>query len=284
MKLAVKNLVWPALLIAGLAAAETEERWFQVEIMLFKNPAIETDTPEVWPAFTVAEQPESYIELLFDNPESLEESEQDDIESELSTEESAADNTDQTETDLVEEQKTGLEAFKPLPEEERQLIEQAAALSRGNRYQLLFHEAWNQPVPDRNSVIPIKITGGEQFGRHHELHGFISLYVERYLHLSTDLHLVEYELSSNPFNVIEDSDFHMPSFNSTDGADAHFLLNDDSPFSNQISHQTNQFYISVKDAELKESRRMRSRQIHYFDNPEFGMLVLITPIDIEQQE
>ena len=30
---------------------------------------------------------------------------------------------------------------------------------------------------------------------------------------------------------------------------------------------------------LRERRRMRSRHLHYLDNPEFAMLILITPYD-----
>lgn len=29
---------------------------------------------------------------------------------------------------------------------------------------------------------------------------------------------------------------------------------------------------------LKESRRMRSRELHYFDNPRFGVIALVTPV------
>ena len=35
--------------------------------------------------------------------------------------------------------------------------------------------------------------------------------------------------------------------------------------------------------QLAESRRMRSEELHYLDHPEFGMLVLITPVDSTQE-
>ena len=35
----------------------------------------------------------------------------------------------------------------------------------------------------------------------------------------------------------------------------------------------------VRNIRLKESRRMRSSELHYFDNPLFGVLALITPLN-----
>ena len=32
--------------------------------------------------------------------------------------------------------------------------------------------------------------------------------------------------------------------------------------------------------ELRESRRMRSREVHYLDHPAFGMLVRVVPADV----
>jgi hypothetical protein len=59
------------------------------------------------------------------------------------------------------------------------------------------------------------------------------------------------------------------------------LLNADSLTNNQITRHSNEFFISVSNAKLKESRRMRSQQVNYLDNPEFGLLILITPIDVQ---
>jgi len=33
----------------------------------------------------------------------------------------------------------------------------------------------------------------------------------------------------------------------------------------------------VPDIRLKQQRRMRSKEIHYFDHPRFGVVALITP-------
>lgn len=266
-----------AVLIATYAFAEEEaeqERWFQVEIMIFKNPTIEADNPEAWPTYADIEHPSEYIrlegvsEILTSNSDTAGRS--GDIEPERSIELDSPVSKD------------GLEAFKALSEYERQLVSQQEKIVNDSRYELLFHEAWNQPVPNRDAVIPIRIDGGERFGRQSELQGYIDLYVERYLHINANLHLITYKKSNNPFAIVEEnspSPTRSLSLNSIGGLN---LLSADLSSNSQLSRNSEDFFVSVQHAQLKESRRMRSRELHYFDNPEFGMLVLITPIEIQQ--
>ena len=165
-----------------------------------------------------------------------------------------------------------------LTEAEQQLLGARNKIARDSRYEILFHQAWNQPVPGRDQVIPIRIDGGERFGRQFELQGYITLYVERYLHLSTDLHLIDYIESTDPFNLVESSDGSGPVINSLAGIP---LVSADLLPNGQAGNESGQFFISVRDVQLSENRRMRSKEIHYLDNPEFGLLILITPIKIQ---
>ncbi len=268
----------PLALLSMLAIAETPaapERWFQVEVMIFENPEIEVDNAETWPSFPEFNHPESYIrlkgitEILTSNSDTQE----------ISADESnTPDNVIEVET---EELNNGLEAFVALSEFERQLNEQHKKLDSSRGFRVLFHEAWNQPVPGRDQVIPIRIDAGERFGRQSELQGYLNLYVERYLHLSTDLQLIKYEKSTDPFSVIGEFSSATNNSQSLDDLGGFNLLNADSLTNTSITRKSDQFYISVRSAQLKESRRMRSKEIHYLDNPLFGMLVLITPIDVQ---
>jgi len=253
------------------------ERWFQVEVLIFKNPTIETDNPELWPSYAEIQHPPAFIrlsgisEILTDNsaddPESAETNMPDSV-MELNAPVSAK----------------GLSAFQALSEPERQMLPEHDKIDRDRRYQVLFHEAWNQPVPGRDEVIPIRIDGGERFGRQSELQGYITLYVERYLHLSTDLHLIDYQKSTDPFSLVDEVANNETTSQMLDGFGGMSLLNADLMTNSQISRKSKQFFISVQDAQLKENRRMRSKEIHYLDNPEFGMLILITPIDILENQ
>lgn len=272
-------LLLVSLTTVSLVSAEDtpqEERWFQVEIMIFKNPDLEPDNPESWPAFPTFEHPESYLRL-----EGITEILTSNSDTEESEEEQSAVPDEVLEIEPPASEK-GLEAFVALSEFERQLIEQRETLEKSRNYKLLFHEAWNQPVPGRDAVIPIRIDAGERFGRQSELQGYISLYVERYLHFSTDLHLIEYEKSADPFSIIaEENTTSSNSLNTLNSFGGLSLLNTDVLSNSQITRKSNQFFVSVSSAQMKESRRMRSRTLHYLDNPEFGLLILITPIEIQ---
>jgi hypothetical protein len=145
---------------------------------------------------------------------------------------------------------------------------------------VLFHEAWNEPVPNRNEVVPIQIQGGNQYGRQFELQGYISLYVERYLHFSTNLNLVKYKKSRDPFSLIDESTSNTSALKTLNDYGGISLINTDTASSSQITRESKDFYIAIESARLKESRKMRSKQIHYLDNPKFGILILITPIEL----
>lgn len=272
-------LLLVSLTTVSLVSAEDtppEERWFQVEIMIFKNPDLEPDNPESWPAFPTFEHPESYLRL-----EGITEILTSNSDTEESEEEQSAVPDEVLEIEPPASEK-GLEAFVALSEFERQLIEQRETIEKSRNYKLLFHEAWNQPVPGRDAVIPIRIDAGERFGRQSELQGYISLYVERYLHFSTDLHLIEYEKSADPFSIIaEENTTSSNSLNTLNSFGGLSLLNTNVLSNSQITRKSNQFFVSVSSAQMKESRRMRSRTLHYLDNPEFGLLILITPIEIQ---
>jgi len=67
--------------------------------------------------------------------------------------------------------------------------------------------------------------------------GTVRVAVERYLHLYLDLKLVDTTLTLNA----DFSDYDLPEFR------------------------------------LNQHRRMRSKELHYFDHPKFGVIALITP-------
>ena len=87
----------------------------------------------------------------------------------------------------------------------------------------------------------------------YELEGKITVALSRYLHTHTDLVLRRPRLSADslPNNAAQDR------YLAAYAADTRILNN----------HS------------LKERRRMRSRNLHYLDNPEFSLLVLITPYE-----
>ncbi len=212
-----------------------------------------------------------------------------------------------------------VQGYRQLAAEELRLADQVERLVESPRYDLLLHAGWRQPGLEREAALPLWIRGGKIFGpeytsiddrmplletqqqkiqaaaasgqtsfafdeqtlealeleqleldqaagaeprRHggiHELEGKITIALARYLHAYVDLVLRRPRLSRDtpptPEGQVEDVE---PALD--DVADARILNN----------HR------------LREHRRMRSRNLHYLDNPEFSLLILITPYELPQ--
>jgi hypothetical protein len=116
-----------------------------------------------------------------------------------------------------------------------------AALGRDPNYRILAHKQWVQPAEAPKDAKPIRIRG-KQAG---ELDGVMKFYVSRFLHLEVDLlfrgeNTANVSPTANPSGIV-------------------------------TAPATQQFY------EISETRRVKSKEIHYFDHPKFGLVVRITP-------
>jgi hypothetical protein len=200
--------------------------------------------------------------------------------------------------------------YELLPADEFRLLDMVTRLVESPRYELLLHAAWRQPGVELEQVMPVWIKGGRIYGneyisidsqiefidnnaqtdglaenapktyefdeqtlesqelqmreekspsRHsglYELEGKITIALSRYLHTYTDLILRRPRLSADP--VLENAA--EAEYRAAHAADTRILNN----------HL------------LREHRRMRSKNLHYIDSPEFAMLILITPDEVAE--
>jgi len=112
------------------------------------------------------------------------------------------------------------------------------ALRQSRGYAVLFHRAWRQVATGGESAAAYPVHTMVT-GNSPGVEGSVRLVLERYLHLDADLQLVAGRAA---------------------GASAY----SDAPG-------------SVPVYELREQRRIRSGELHYFDHPHFGMIALVTP-------
>jgi hypothetical protein len=188
------------------------------------------------------------------------------------------------------------------------LMDVVARLIESPRYDLLLHAAWRQPGLEREQVMPVWVRGGRIFGIEYtsidssidmfdnntandvaageaktfefdeqtlkqqklklqeqksllppphdglyELEGKVTVALSRYLHTYTDLVLRRPRLSEDTLDNAAEQTY----------LQAH--LADTRILNNHL---------------MREHRRMRSKNLHYIDNPEFGMLILITPYEV----
>jgi len=127
------------------------------------------------------------------------------------------------------------------PAENESLVNAAQRLDRSSRYQVHFHEAWQQPILEKRLAQAVAVQSENEL-----IDGNIRLYKETYLHAQLDLWLMQ---NAGLINAWSDA--------SPEGID--------------IS--------SPRNPNLKESRRIRSKKLYFFDHPKLGALVQLTPID-----
>lgn len=217
------------------------ERWYQVEILVFANNSAQGLIGERW------RQPE--VAPL-------------------------AENVAMTLEDTIADSRY---YFESVSESDKQLLDSVAKVRKHWQYRTLLYSAWKQGFTKDAAAIPVYIDNqvvvkeadafaqsitqfNERFGDGfssedldvisnqptYELSGTAAVTLKRYLHL-------ELKLNYN-----------------------RLLNNTDKEQVRAIYQSLDTDYLSFK---IDESRRMRSKQAHYFDHPTFGVIALITPIE-----
>lgn len=225
-----------------IVSAAEEIRYYDVEVILFENLDNIARQSENWPSSIELVLPETLIEIGKPYP-----------------------------GPIPKEYQSRL-TFKPLAKKDLQLQEKASSIDKSKTRRVLLHTGWRQPGMPREDALsvyfkhtvagisPISVDteasnnpaamsrlAQPQAG---ELEGLIKVILSRYLHVETDIVFRprREELQEDIFSL-------------------ELLDQIDQP----VVYRLNQ-----------TRRRMRSRELHYLDNPVIGMLVLITPYEPKQ--
>jgi len=134
---------------------------------------------------------------------------------------------------------TGAEPRQYLEDSSLRLGAERNALGKSSRYRPLAHFGWRQTVLDRTQARAFEIPRENRTASY--VDGTVRVAVERYLHLYLDLQL--------------------------------------HPANQRIATRAGELNDELPEIRLTESRRMRSKEVHYFDNPRFGVIALITPYE-----
>ncbi|MDH3388557.1 MAG: peptidoglycan binding protein CsiV [Gammaproteobacteria bacterium] len=195
--------------------------------------------------------------------------------------------------------------YELLADDSLRLVEVVSRLVESPRYELLLHVAWRQPGAELEQAMPVWVRGGRIYGPEftsidnrievmekvpkidseepalektyefdeqtlealelqvleqketkphrglYELEGKITITLSRYLHAYTDLVLRRPRVSADSLPNNSAQEGYLGAY----AADTRILNN----------------HV------LREHRRMRSKNLHYLDNPEYALLILITP-------
>ncbi len=214
-------------------------RYYDVEIILFENLDNASRQGEIWPTSVELERPETSIEIGQPYP-----------------------------GPLPKEYDPKL-TFKPLAQKDYQLKAQAKKIEASDSRRVLLYTGWRQPgmaqenaltvyfkrqIPgitvSNPAVIEAPLTptptsrlAPAQAG---ELEGMIKVILSRYLHVDTDIVFRPRIAEEEPQSF----------------------------FTLEVMEDTTRPVVY----RLQQTRRrMRSRELHYLDNPVLGMVILITP-------
>jgi hypothetical protein len=268
---------------AGAEEAVEEPRWYQVELIVFAHRNAEALDSERWPDIAGVTLPANLrrLSLPFTAPPAA-----------------------QTPTTI--EPVAEPEPFLILNDADLQLKDMAAKLARSKRFETLLHVAWRQPTLADEQTQPILLHDGmtapytevelaalqsqaavenveqppaadpagtvpaaegnaEMGPPAHRLVGTVRLSVARYLHLDADL-LYRLPVTQKAAVPVPDLDLWY-----------------DRPYPTLREPQGPAYVLeewqAVRGFRLSESRRMRSKEIHYLDHPFFGVVVLVTPLE-----
>jgi hypothetical protein len=153
--------------------------------------------------------------------------------------------TAQQSSDLMPTRVFSQDEFSELGRNLYQLDGISGGLRNSSGYTVLLHRAWRQVGYDAAHAVAYPIHSLAGTGTY-SIDGSVTLIRERYLHLDVDLLLTQAS-TAEPARY-------------SDGPDSRPAFR------------------------LREKRRMRSREVHYFDHPRFGMIATVTPYDAPEDE
>lgn len=247
-------LLFPALLLAA-----TEERWYQVELIVFSHNNPEYRTSELWPADYTLPALEQSRELT---------------------------------KAPAEGSQTTPQPFSLVTAEQLRLRPAAERIQHASDVELLLHLGWLQPGLAEGQAVAVHIYDGmldrgepavaaEALGELPRLDGTLRLILSRYLHLASDL-LWREPLAAQPLTPGAEPAGQYDDTASVTG-EAPSALADDGEATMDAMAALAEEYASEEVTpryqvfRQQQSRLMRSNEVHYIDHPLFGIIVQITP-------
>ncbi len=235
-----KALLTLLLLSVSLFSHAEDIRYYDVELVLFENLDTASRQGENWPTSVELEVPETSIQIGQPYP-----------------------------GPIPKEYDPKL-TFKALSPKDYQLQEQAKKIEESDSRRVLLHTGWRQPgmasddaltvyfkrqIPGATPVsrvtseVPVEPSAPSRFveAEAGELEGMIKVILSRYLHVDADI-VFRPQVAEEPQGF--------------------FVMNPIESTAQPVVYRMQQ-----------TRRRMRSRELHYLDNPVLGMLVLITPYE-----
>ncbi len=171
------------------------------------------------------------------------------------------------EYNLNAKQLSPLAGASVLSPEHYKLLDSANHIKYSKNYKLLAHFGWTQLSLPKSRALPIQISSN-QFSDDLLPAGELTLYVSRFLHMKVNLSASEcvYPPIAAPVDP-QVSDEALD--RQLEAGQSQLEVSDLVKSSNTECVNNNYLFSQI--------RKMRSKELHYIDNPAFGLLVYVTP-------
>jgi len=245
----------PQLSLAQDGNDQEERQWYQIELLIYANNDPAARDNEQWQQHPRLHYPSNSRQLIAtDSP--------------TPTLPTVLQQQAQLSPTVNPPHQRAPQAFKLLPRQQRELANAARRINRQADFRPLFHGVWRQQLESRDRAQSLVINGGDRFGSHFELEGTVTVAVDRYLHVETDLWL---SIFSNSGGLKTFPRHRLPPRPpSIDGQ---------SDEAATVDARLDQHYTIEDIAVMRQKRRMRSGELHYIDHPSMALLVQITPYE-----
>lgn len=286
------------LTFVGNAAAD--ERWYNVELLVFKHAKAEHFLTEQWPtSWSIPDTRDSV------NPMGI--------------------------------QANYSDRFKTLPKEQQGFAGIVDGLEKSSRYEILAYHSWQQEGLDKNQAVNVRIQGGKTYRKTsapfiaagfsssapateqqpaetgtlfepvldengsvvsyvipqyapvtgagnagemiHELDGNIKIVLSRFLHIYTDLLLLEpVNLRPERSDDYKDDNLKTDTDLVQETQDSFDAMETVTPAAYRLSPAPNDSeFTTLHGFNIQSHRRMRSDELHHLDHPLVGIIVKVSP-------
>lgn len=261
--LGLLTAVHPALAVEATISEPQTETWYQIEVLVYE-PIEHTVANESWPVTLDEKESESLIQLT-----PIAESTRPNSSSAITT----------PDTTLIN-------AFQKLPPETLTIAETANKLTQARNYRIITLQGWQQPVKQRHEAEAVHLTDKPlPLDNAASNPVVITPQGEQILNSPTEelIPPAEPQLDENGFLIKEIPARINGSVTVSLSRYLHMALNiryynPDVYLAEQIALQKPDEVI-IDTFELKQSRRMRSKEVHVFDHPYFGVIATIIPVE-----
>jgi Peptidoglycan-binding protein, CsiV len=174
--------------------------------------------------------------------------------------------------------------ISPLTADQLILTKQAEQIKYSKNYHLLTHLAWSQAGLSKEDALPLRFIFDQQSIT---LSGEIKIILSRFLHAEVNFNLIEEVCRTIEQTPSEDMTEEKSDSVAMDKVKIEVQLVEqqkpEEKIITEVKEDTLETICQDETIQFKQSRKMRSKQLHYLDHPVFGLLIQINPTKIKQE-